>query len=198
MDDAPKSIMSIWKKTLVHELSIQMDLDYCLRCRKKTPTLEPTVVTLRRKDGRTQSRQVGKCAICGGRKSTLLPIGRQWTGGDIQGALSKLPGLPWAKFAGEKHLPGYAYCGPGTRLDKRLDSSGRPLPGLEPINRVDAACLNHDKAYSRSSDIRSRQKADVDLIQDLNEIRDPSIGERAGRAATKAGLKAKIAVGGRA
>ena len=36
---------------------------------------------------------------------------------DIQSFLSKLPGLPWSKYPGEKHLPGYNYCGPGTRLD---------------------------------------------------------------------------------
>ena len=181
----------------MHSISIQMD--YCLRCSKKTPTSKPTVVTFRRKDGRTQARRVGTCTFCGGKKSTLLPVTaaiRLRTGGDIQGALSKLPGLPWSKFAGEKHLPGYAYCGPGTRLDKRLDSSGRPLPGLGPINRVDAACLKHDRAYGKSNDIRGRQKADIDLIQDLNEIQKPTLGERAGRTATKAGMKGKILIGG--
>ena len=178
-------------------------LDYCLRCRKKTATVGARTVTLRRNDGRAQARRVGTCAICGRRKSTLLPLrsdfvtaAGKWTGGDIQQSLAKLPGLPWAKFPGEKHLPGYAYCGPGTRLDRRLDTSGRPLPGLGPTNRVDTACLKHDLAYSRSDDLRGRQKADIDLIQDLNAIQKPTLGERAGRAATKAGMKAKIVFGG--
>ena len=38
---------------------------------------------------------------------------------------------------GEKHLPGMRYCGPGTRLDLRLDEGGNPLPGNEPKDRVD-------------------------------------------------------------
>ena len=40
---------------------------------------------------------------------------------DSQVIFSKLPGLPWAKYSGEIHLPGYSYCGPNTRLDIRLD-----------------------------------------------------------------------------
>lgn len=168
-------------------------MDYCLKCLKHTATLKPGVVRMMRRDGRTQARRVGTCAMCGGKKSVLLPVAY---GGDLQKSLGKLPGLPWAKFAGEKHLPGHSYCGPGTRLDKRLGPDGRPLPGLGPINRVDAACLRHDKAYSRHEDIRGRQKADIDLIQDLNAIQKPSLGERAGRAATKAGMKGKIVFGG--
>lgn len=167
--------------------------DYCLRCGKRTPTLDPTVVMMR---GRTQRRRAGRCQVCFGKKSTILPAARHH-GGDIQQALGKLPGAPWAKFSGEKHLPGYAYCGPGTRLDMRLGPDGQPLAGLGPINRVDAACLKHDKSYDASEDIRSRQKADIDLIQDLNGIQDPSLGERFGRAVTKAGMKAKIVFGGR-
>ncbi|ESP05596.1 hypothetical protein LOTGIDRAFT_152453 [Lottia gigantea] len=32
--------------------------------------------------------------------------------GDIQKSLSSLPGFPWAKYPGEKHLPGHNYTGP--------------------------------------------------------------------------------------
>lgn len=54
----------------------------------------------------------------------------------------------------ELHLPGYQYCGPGTKLQKRLDR------GDKGINPLDAACKNHDIAYSNSKDINSRHQAD--------------------------------------
>jgi len=41
----------------------------------------------------------------------------------------------------ELHIPGYNYCGPFTNLDKRL---GR---GEEPVNKLDAACKEHDIFY---------------------------------------------------
>ncbi|ESO85518.1 hypothetical protein LOTGIDRAFT_155005 [Lottia gigantea] len=48
--------------------------------------------------------------------------------GDIQKSLGSLPGFPWAKYPGEKHLPGHNYTGPGTRLDLRLDKNDKPKP----------------------------------------------------------------------
>jgi hypothetical protein len=38
----------------------------------------------------------------------------------------------------ELHLPGYNYCGPFTKLDKRL------AKGDERINKLDAGCKEHD------------------------------------------------------
>ena len=116
-------------------------------------------------------------------------------GGDLQTMSSKLPNFPWAKYSGEHHLPGYSYAGPGTRLDIRLDENDQPKPGEEPINRVDAAAYKHDLAY-RNDDIRTRQKADIDLIQDLNEIQNPTLRERIDRFLVKMAMKAKIAFGG--
>ncbi|ESP03473.1 hypothetical protein LOTGIDRAFT_171410 [Lottia gigantea] len=40
--------------------------------------------------------------------------------GDIQKPLSSLPGFSWAKYPGEKHLPGHNYTGPGTRQNFSL------------------------------------------------------------------------------
>ena len=116
-------------------------------------------------------------------------------GGDLQTISKKLPDFPWSKYKGEHHLPGHQYAGPGTRLDIRLDENNHPNPGEEPINRVDQAALKHDIAYN-NEDIRSRQKADIDLIQDLNEIKKPTIGERIGRTLVKNAMKLKIMFGG--
>ena len=78
--------------------------------------------------------------------------------GDIQNSLQKLPGFPWAKYAGEKHLPNHNYTGPGTRLDLRLDSNDNPKPGEQPINRIDAAALKHDILYRDHKDLEKDTK----------------------------------------
>ncbi|KAI8123405.1 Capsid protein VP1 [Lucilia cuprina] len=41
----------------------------------------------------------------------------------------------------ELHLPGYQYCGPGTKLQQRLNR------GDKGINQLDSACKEHDIAY---------------------------------------------------
>lgn len=76
---------------------------------------------------------------------------RVYTGkGLVNSLINKLP------F--ELHLPGYQYCGPGTRLNKRLS---RGDPG---INELDKACKEHDIAYSKN-DLDVRHKADYRLEQ---------------------------------
>lgn len=178
-------------------------MSYCLKCKTTTETVGGAKVTL--KNGSAAWK--GKCSICGTTKFKFLsvfagknrerrsPTGTV-SGGDIQSSLGNLPGFPWAKYPGEKHLPRHNYAGPGTRLDIRLDENGRPRPGEEPISRVDAAALKHDLAYGASDDVRERQKADVELIHDLNEISNPTMGERITRAVVKTAMKGKIAVGG--
>jgi hypothetical protein len=81
----------------------------------------------------------------------------------------------------EKHLPGCHYLGPGTRLDLRLDELGKPLPGNEPVDRVDEAALKHDIAYSKHDDLRHRLKADGEMLHDLLHIEQPTCRERVER-----------------
>jgi len=119
-------------------------------------------------------------------------------GGDLQQNSAKIakyiPKFMKTKY-GELHLPGKNYCGPLTRLDIRLDENDIPNQGHEPTNKVDEACLKHDIAY-RNENIRDRQKADIDLIQDLNEIEKPTFRERIARTLIKLAMKAKIVFGG--
>ena len=46
------------------------------------------------------------------------------------------------KLPFELHIPGYNFCGPGTKLEKRL---AREDLG---INQLDEACRTHDISYS--------------------------------------------------
>ena len=71
-------------------------------------------------------------------------------GSSINNIINKLP------F--ELNLPGYQYCEPGTKLAKRLK---RGDPGKNPL---DAACKEHDIAYSKNREnIEARNAADRTL-----------------------------------
>lgn len=59
----------------------------------------------------------------------------------------------------ELHLPGYNYCGPGTKLHKRLHR------GDKGINELDKACMHHDIAYDIHSNLSDRHKADLALYK---------------------------------
>ena len=48
----------------------------------------------------------------------------------------------------------YSYCGPGTKLDKRVTQ------GYKGINDLDKACLEHDIAYDKNRDTQQRNIAD--------------------------------------
>jgi len=87
----------------------------------------------------------------------------------------------------ELHIPGYQFCGPGTRLTKRL------VRGDEGINPLDAACREHDIAYSRSNDLIDRHADNVLADKALERVigRDSALSERAAAAAVWAAKKAK-------
>ncbi|KAK4883175.1 hypothetical protein RN001_006494 [Aquatica leii] len=66
------------------------------------------------------------------------------------------------KLPVELHIPGYNFCGPGTKLTKRL------ARGHRGINKLDEACKEHDIAYNNYKNIESRHKADVLNLQKKN------------------------------
>lgn len=94
----------------------------------------------------------------------------------------------------ELHLPGgYQYCGPGTKLQKRL------ARGDLGINPLDQACKLHDIAYSKFSDTKNRSIADRELAEKAWQrvkSSDSSIGEKAAALAVTAAMKSKTAFGG--
>jgi len=57
------------------------------------------------------------------------------------------------------HLPGYQFCGPGTKLVERLKR------GDKETNPLDAACREHDILYSQFKDFKNRHRAD-DILAD--------------------------------
>lgn len=85
--------------------------------------------------------------------------------GFIDRIIEKLP---------EMHIPGYRYCGPNTNMNRLVNGE----PG---INELDCACMEHDIAYTVSSDQKSRSKADKLLVLKATRrvyASDSQIGER--------------------
>lgn len=92
----------------------------------------------------------------------------------------------------ELHIPGYQFCGPGTRLAKRLARGDRG------VNPLDAACRQHDIAYSRNKELAERHVADQVLADRAREritAKDSRLGERAAATAVWAAMKAKTKLG---
>lgn len=92
------------------------------------------------------------------------------------------------KLPFEMHVPGYQYCGPGTKLSKRLARGdlGR--------NKLDRACMQHDIAYE-SKNNNVRREADKMLAKEAwkrVKSSDASIGERAAALAVTGAMKTKI------
>ena len=55
--------------------------------------------------------------------------------------------------------------------------------------------MKHDIAYRDNKDLRSRQKADVKLIHDLNSLDNLKLTEKFTRGLIKTAMKGKIALG---
>lgn len=92
----------------------------------------------------------------------------------------------------ELHIPGYQYCGPGTNLKKRLNR------GDLGINKLDAACKQHDIAYSQHSDRRSRNSADRILADEAwgrVKAKDAGLGEKSAALAINNIMKSKAKMG---
>ncbi|KAJ8981576.1 hypothetical protein NQ317_002604 [Molorchus minor] len=94
------------------------------------------------------------------------------------------------KLRFELHLPKYQFCGPGTRLHKRLARGG--------INPLDKACREHDIAYSENSNLADRHKADYELEQrawQRVKSKDAKLGENAAAWAITNARKVKRKLG---
>lgn len=96
------------------------------------------------------------------------------------------------KLPVELHVPSYQYCGPGTKLEKRLK---RGDPG---INKLDQACKVHDIPYAKHKDLENRHKAD-EKLEKAAEVRikadDSNFGERVAARVVASAMKIKRKMG---
>ena len=156
---------------------------YCVKCKKATDTSDVQFAVS--KNGRNMKR--GMCVICGTTKTQFIKA--QKGGSLLNKAINNLP------F--EMHLPGHNFTGPGTKLDKRLKPDLTPKKWSMPINRVDKAAYHHDIGYSKSPDVKTRNKLDKKMLKELDGIYNPTIRERMerGLVASLIGTKARFGWG---
>lgn len=97
------------------------------------------------------------------------------------------------KIPVELHLPGYQYCGPGTKLAKRL------ARGDQGINPLDQACREHDIAYSQNREnVEARNLADrvlADKAEKRVGAKDAKFGEKIAAYAVSKAMKIKSRLG---
>lgn len=94
----------------------------------------------------------------------------------------------------EIHLPGYNYCGPGTKLIKRL------YRGDKGVNQLDEFCKDHDIAYLKSTSIHDRNIADIKLMKMARKrihASDATKGEKIAAQLVNKAMLAKITGGSR-
>jgi len=153
---------------------------YCIRCKRKTDTVD---ITHRLSRNRRPYKR-GKCTNCGLTKTQFVKLDSKIGKGLLNTLINKLPV--------EMHIPGYQYCGPGTKLKKRLQ---RGDPG---INALDKACKQHDIAYAQEPSLNARHKADRQLsIAAAETLADPdaTIGNKFAARAVKTVMDAKVKLG---
>lgn len=95
------------------------------------------------------------------------------------------------KLPVELHIPGYQFCGPGTKLKGRI---ARGDPGINPL---DAACKEHDIAYSQSDELEERHRADKILADKAWQRvkKSSSFKEKLAGLTITAAMKAKTKLG---
>ncbi|KAJ8911771.1 hypothetical protein NQ315_008824 [Exocentrus adspersus] len=90
-------------------------------------------------------------------------------------------------------LGGYQFCGPGTKVEKRVAA------GQQGINPLDAACRKHDIAYLNNSEsLAEHHKADYEVEQRAWErvkSKNASVGEKAAAWLVTNIMKAKRRLG---
>ena len=104
----------------------------------------------------------------------------------------------------ELHLPKHNFCGPGTKLDKRLvnfDKDTGENDGFitKPINKLDKGCYEHDIQYTKHKDLPNRWKADKELINVANSVikdKSSSNTQKFYARITKTLLQGKMLFGG--
>jgi hypothetical protein len=88
----------------------------------------------------------------------------------------------------ELHLKGYKFCGPFTKLARRL------LRGDEPLHKLDAGCMKHDIYYRDHEGTKERHIADKELetlAEERSLASDADVHEKNNAAFIRTVMKGK-------
>lgn len=164
---------------------------YCVKCKKKTDTLN--TVKVLSKNNRQMIK--GTCVVCGSKKSSFVATQAGSPVPHVQGGRVDIHSLI-GKLPKPKHgwtLPNHKYTGPWNPLHEQLDENDNPLPGQEPYNQVDAIALKHDICYRDHEN--DKHGCDKKMIQDLNDMTPKNLRERVDRGFVKAIIGSKLKLG---
>lgn len=90
------------------------------------------------------------------------------------------------------HIPTYKYCGPNTNIKENIAKN------IQPKNKLDSYCKEHDIFYLNNPDTAARNRADLKLAdQAWSRVKssDASLGEKAVAYAVTNLMKAKAKLG---
>jgi len=76
-----------------------------------------------------------------------------------------------------------------------LNPDGTPKTWSKQVDRVDKAAYSHDLAYNQYSDTAAMNAADRVMVNELNNIPNPTLRERVERAIVKPVLSTKANLG---
>jgi hypothetical protein len=70
----------------------------------------------------------------------------------------------------------YNYCGPNTRLHRRMTLNGTIREGSEPINRIDEISMRRDLAYRNADEGRGAPlEVDEAMLRELEQLDDSDL-----------------------
>jgi len=152
---------------------------YCLKCRAFTDSIKMRLIQTKNK----RFILVAKCSQCQNKKYKFVSKSKHGKG-FINSIINKLPI--------ELHVPGYQYCGPGTKLEQRLNR------GDSGINRLDKSCKQHDIHYEKFKTASERHPADRELANIANQVIQDSnskLKEKLVARLVKATMNTKVKLG---
>jgi len=150
-----------------------MSTVFCIKCKDQQQIDDAKIV--KTKNGRF--RLTGLCRICKSRTSKFISV-KSGTGlREIANQFNlKLPfELHMILQDNDGKIRRASFCGPGTKLDRRLVGLNRETGTFEsvitpPVNELDTACLSHDVAYASNKDIPTRNVHDAILARNAREV----------------------------
>ena len=94
-----------------------------------------------------------------------------------------IPEMHFRGFSGK-----YNFAGPFTKLHKRVDNYGRPLPHSKPINEIDRIAMQHDLDYEYGM---SKKDADRKMIRALDRMKAKNWRERIDKLIVRSAIRGK-------
>ncbi len=190
---------------------------FCIKCKDFTDNQPGSLFFIETKNGKVRTRS--QCLVCKTFKSRFLSpkvFGQFGSGTKDVGIVNRfIQALPFEAHARDfiftKKFPfvkivKYSFCGPGTKLEKRLifnpgvipkDTSKEELvktlqrtitPGVNTLDET--GCKFHDIAYKFFKDTKNRNVADRDLAEVADQVIRRKIGNKSER--TNARIVRKI------